>query len=50
VYVAKISVIRDGKLRGDWCKFYEMPRERSINIDDEFDFRMAEWLTGNKQP
>jgi CMP-N,N'-diacetyllegionaminic acid synthase len=50
VYAASIEVIRKGTLRGDWCKFYVMPRERSVNIDDEFDFRMAEWLIGNAQP
>ena len=27
---------------------YEMPAERSIDVDSEFDFRIVEWLMGQR--
>ena len=38
VYVSTIQTIRRGKIIGDHCLGYEMPRERSIDINDPIDF------------
>jgi CMP-N,N'-diacetyllegionaminic acid synthase len=35
---------RCGSLVSETPAYYEMPKERSINIDELFDFDMAEWL------
>jgi CMP-N,N'-diacetyllegionaminic acid synthase len=31
------------------CKIYPMPKERAIDIDNEIDFKIIEFLMGNKQ-
>lgn len=44
VYVSKVKVINEGKIIGDDCRGYIMPRERSVDINDEFDLAFAEFL------
>lgn len=44
VYVSSIEVIKAGKIIGDHCLGYEMPRERSIDINDPIDFEFAEFI------
>src|SRR3990167_3635068 len=41
LYLAKKEVILSGRLFGDNLKGYVMPRFRSIDINDEFDFKIA---------
>lgn len=45
VYATKIEVIESGRIIGDDCRGYVMPRERSVDINDEFDFLFAEFLS-----
>lgn len=47
VYAARCSVIDGGGLWGSHCLGYVMPEERSININTEFDFKIAEILIGS---
>lgn len=44
VYVSKRSVIAEGRIIGDKCLAYVMPRERSVDINDSMDFAFAEFL------
>lgn len=44
VYVSTIENIRKGKIIGDHCLAYVMPRERSIDINDPIDFEFAEFI------
>jgi CMP-N-acetylneuraminic acid synthetase len=41
VYVTKTNVILDGSLFGNDLRGYVMPKERSVNINDEVDFVLA---------
>ncbi|WP_172632507.1 acylneuraminate cytidylyltransferase family protein [Dictyobacter arantiisoli] len=49
VYVTKAAVIHAGSLWGSKSLAYVMPEERSININTEFQFTMAELLIRNKE-
>ncbi|HEV3416008.1 MAG TPA: acylneuraminate cytidylyltransferase family protein [Pirellulales bacterium] len=44
VYVTHREVIERGNIIGDDCRGYIMPRERSIDINDEMDLAFAEFL------
>ncbi len=44
VYATRRHVIDEGKIIGDDCRGYVMPRERSIDINDELDLAFAEFL------
>ena len=44
VYVSRIETIKKGKIIGDRCLGNEMPRERSLDINDKLDFEFAEFL------
>lgn len=44
VYATRKRVIDSGQIIGDDCRAYEMPRERSVDINDEIDFEFAEFL------
>lgn len=44
VYVSKIENIYQGRIIGDYCLGYVMPRERSIDINDPIDFDFANYL------
>jgi N-acylneuraminate cytidylyltransferase len=47
VYVALAGVVTDCGLWGKRCLAYIMPEERSININTQFQFRLAELLLSN---
>ncbi|MEO1263472.1 MAG: acylneuraminate cytidylyltransferase family protein [Bacteroidota bacterium] len=44
VYVSSIKTIESGKIIGNKCLGYEMPRERSLDINDPIDFEFAEFI------
>lgn len=44
VYAISRPTIERGQIIGDDCRGYVMPRERSLDINDEQDFAFAEWL------
>ncbi len=46
LYASRRDVLLGGSFRGDRCVGYEMPEARSVNIDTEADFFLAEhyWL------
>lgn len=44
VYVSRTHIMESGKIIGDNCLGYLMPRERSIDINDKVDFAFAEFL------
>ena len=46
VYVARRSLIERGLIISEDCRGYEMPRSRSIDINDELDLAFAEFLAG----
>ncbi len=44
VYAARTSLIATGRIIGEDCRGYRMPRARSVDINDELDFLFAEFL------
>jgi CMP-N-acetylneuraminic acid synthetase len=44
VYATRCSVIDDGQIIGGDCRGYVMPTERSIDINNELDYRFANFL------
>lgn len=44
IYVAKKEVIESGTFFGNDCRGYVMPKSRSWDINDEWDFDVAEFL------
>ena len=44
VYATRRRVIDSGQIVGNDCRSFEMPRERSVDINDEIDFELAELL------
>ncbi|HKD35965.1 MAG TPA: acylneuraminate cytidylyltransferase family protein, partial [Pirellulales bacterium] len=44
VYATRRYVIEQGRIIGDDCRGHVMPRERSIDINDELDLAFAEFL------
>ncbi len=44
IYVVRPEVIENGSLWGEKCFAYQMPEERSININTEFQFAVAELI------
>jgi CMP-N,N'-diacetyllegionaminic acid synthase len=44
VYVTRRNTLDSGKIIGDDCRGYVMPRERSLDINDELDLAFAEFL------
>lgn len=44
VYASTLETIAKGKIIGDRCLGFEMPRERSLDINDPIDFEFAEFL------
>lgn len=48
VYVSRYSLVESGLLIGPHCRAHLMPRERSVDINDEFDWQLAEFLLNRK--
>jgi CMP-N-acetylneuraminic acid synthetase len=44
VYASRRGVIESGAIIGADCRGYVMPRERSVDINDEIDFAFCEFL------
>ena len=44
VYATRRAVIESGRIIGDDCRGYMMPRERSLDINEPFDLELAEFL------
>jgi CMP-N,N'-diacetyllegionaminic acid synthase len=44
VYASRRDVIERGVIIGEDCRGFVMPRERSVDINDELDFEFAEFL------
>jgi len=44
VYATRRRVLDAGAIIGEDCRGLEMPRLRSVDINDSFDFAFAEWL------
>jgi len=48
IYAVKRKILVDGRsFKGDDCRPYVMPEERSINIDSKIDFLLAEIIMGD---
>lgn len=48
-YVSKCEyILKTGSLLEGKVKYHEVPKERSIDIDDEYDFRIANFLLKHK--
>ena len=50
VYATRMGVVGEGKIIGDDCRGYIMPREFSIDINDETDMLFAEFLLNKMMP
>jgi CMP-N-acetylneuraminic acid synthetase len=48
VYATRASVVAAGAIIGADCRAVVMPRERSIDINDELDFSFAEFLVSRR--
>ena len=48
VYLTKSDVILNRSYKGNKCIALLMPNSRSINIDTETDFKLAEWILKNE--
>jgi len=46
IYISKVGLIKEGRIRGDRIGYYEMDRYASIDIDELRDFEAAEKLLG----
>jgi N-acylneuraminate cytidylyltransferase len=44
LYVTRPEIVLGGSLWGDTILPHLVPRERAVNINDEFDFKVAEML------
>ena len=44
IYASKRNIIINKMIVGHSCLAYEMPYERSVNIDTEIDFNLAELM------
>jgi CMP-N,N'-diacetyllegionaminic acid synthase len=49
IYVANMKSIKAGKIIGDDCAAYVMPRERSLDINDPIDFEFAQFLISKNE-
>ena len=45
VYVTHRNVIDTGEIIGNDCRGYLMPKERSLDVNEEMDFLFAEFLS-----
>lgn len=49
VYASRRRVIEQDRVLGDDCRGYVMPRERSVDINDELDWEFAEFLARRRE-
>jgi CMP-N,N'-diacetyllegionaminic acid synthase len=49
VYATTRSSIERGQIIGDDCRGYVMPRERSLDINEELDLELAEFLLARRE-
>jgi CMP-N-acetylneuraminic acid synthetase len=49
VYASRRAVHDDGRILGEDCRGYVMPRERSIDVNDELDWEFATFLYERKR-
>jgi CMP-N,N'-diacetyllegionaminic acid synthase len=49
VYATRRTVLDTGRILGDDCRGYVMPRERSVDVNDELDWAFAEFLAGRNE-
>jgi CMP-N,N'-diacetyllegionaminic acid synthase len=49
IYVSRREVFESGKVLGEPCLAHVMPRERSVDINDEFDLVFADFLMTQKE-
>lgn len=47
IYLTKTNLIMDGDMFGSNSRAYIMPEERSVDINEPFDFKLAEFLIKN---
>jgi CMP-N-acetylneuraminic acid synthetase len=50
VYATRRNVINERKIIGEDCRGYIMPRERSIDINDDLDLAFAEFVVERTRP
>ncbi len=50
VYASLRRVHDGGKILSDDCRGYVMPRERSVDINDELDWKFTQFLTSQRMP
>lgn len=48
IYASRRAVIDSGRVLGADCRGYVMPRERSVDINDELDWEFAEFLVARR--
>lgn len=48
IYINSVSSLGNGHMWGQNCLAYVMPQSRSVNINSDFDFDLAEWLISSK--
>lgn len=48
VYVSTLATIEAGAVIGEDCRGYLMPRERSVDLNDPFDWQLAEFMLANR--
>jgi len=49
VYATRREVLDTGRILGDDCRGFVMPRERSVDVNDELDWAFAEFLAGRRE-
>ena len=50
IYAARRELVDEGRVIGDDCRGYVMPRDRSVDINDELDLAFAEFLFARSRP
>ncbi len=50
IYLTATQVLLNGSIKGSRSLAYVMPEERSLNIDNEFDLRIADAVARTNEP
>ena len=50
IYAARRALVDEGRIVGEDCRGYVMPRDRSVDINDELDLAFAEFLFARSRP